>query len=101
MNLANTRLAVLMACKSGLGETTNLTGVPFGVAYAFKMAGVDQILCCLWEVDDDVTAEMNRCFYKNLFETNDARKALELARKELIEQGLKSPYYWAPFILVE
>ncbi len=101
LNLANTRLAVLMACRSGLGETTNLTGVPFGVAYAFKMAGVNQILCCLWEVDDDVTAEMNRCFYKNLFKTNDARKALELARKDLMGQGLESPFYWAPFILVE
>ena len=101
LNLSNTNLAVLMACKSGLGGTTNLTGVPFGVAYAFKMAGVKQILCCLWDVEDEVTSTMIHTFYQNLFSTGNARKALEKARKRLIEEGYDSPFYWAPFILVE
>lgn len=101
LNLSNTNLAVLMACKSGLGGTTNLTGVPFGVAFAFRMAGVKQILCCLWEVDDEVTSTMVNDFYHNLFTTNNAKKALEQSRHKLIEQGYTSPFYWAPFVLIE
>lgn len=101
LNLSNTNLAVLMACKSGLGGTTNLTGVPFGVAYAFKMAGVKQILCCLWDVEDEIASTMIINFYHYLFTTYNAKKALELSKQRLIEQGYSSPFYWAPFILIE
>ena len=101
LDLSRTNIAVLMACKSGLGDTTNLTGVPFGVAYAFRMAGVKQILCCLWEVEDEVASTMITSFYHHLFTTDDAKEALQLARKELIKQGYTSPFYWAPFILIE
>ena len=101
LNLSNTNLAVLMACRSGLGGTTNLTGVPFGVAYAFRMAGVKQILCCLWDVEDEITSTMINYFYRFLFTTGNAKKALELSRQKLRDQGNVSPFYWAPFILIE
>lgn len=101
LNLSHCSLAVLMACKSGLGNTTNLTGVPFGVAYAFRMAGVKQILCCLWDVDDEVTFTMVSDFYHNLYTTNNAKKALELSRQKLKEQGYTSAFYWAPFVIID
>ena len=40
-------------------------------------------------------------FYETLFKKSDARTALELSRKYLISIGFTSPFYWAPFVLIE
>lgn len=100
MDLSKTNLAILMACKSGLGGT-NHTGIPFGVAYAFRMAGVDRILCCLWDVDEEATSQMMSIFYKKLAEIDDVNEALKQSQKMMINQGYESPFYWAPYILIE
>lgn len=101
LNLKGVKLAVLSACDTGLGDTSNLTGASFGVHYAFKIAGVDKLLVCLWQVDDKATALFMKLFYSNLCESNNLSIALTKAREDMISNGYDSPYYWAPFIIIE
>ena len=101
MDLSRCRLALLPACRGALGENTNLTGMPFGVAYALKMAGVDQVLCSLWSVDDAATCVYMKHFYHYLTQVGNPAAALKLTVARMKRDGYTSPYYWASFILVE
>ncbi len=101
MDLSRCNLIVLSACRSALGENRNLTGVPFGVAYALKMAGVKQVVCSLWSISDKATALFMGSFYQHLLTTQDATKSIRLARQDMINKGYTSPYYWASFVLIE
>jgi CHAT domain-containing protein len=56
LNLSNTKLAVLSACQTGLGDIKGSEGV-YGLQRAFKMAGVDYLLVSLWQAPDQETAE--------------------------------------------
>lgn len=102
LDLSGCKLAVLTACRSALGETRNLTGVPFGVAYALKLAGVKQVLCSLWSIKDDATATFMKKFYEYLFNVNNAREALRMTQQDMMRsREYSSPYYWASFVIVE
>lgn len=102
LDLSGCKLAVLSACRSALGETRNLTGVPFGVAYALKLAGVRQVLCSLWSIKDDATVAFMKKFYEYLFTVNNAREALRMTQKDMMKsREYSSPYYWASFVIVE
>ena len=101
MNLDGVKLVVLSACDTGLGNDSNLTGASFGVHYAFKIAGVEKLLVCLWQVDDEATSFFMKSFYQNLLYTRNYHDALTTAKKEMIAVGYDNPYYWAPFILIE
>ncbi|GAB3947510.1 hypothetical protein GCM10028805_19880 [Spirosoma harenae] len=61
LDLSNTKLAVLSACETGLGQITS-EGV-FGLQRAFKLAGVRYLLISLWKVRDDYIAEYMALFY--------------------------------------
>ena len=101
LNLDGVKLVVLSACDTGLGNDSNLTGASFGVHYAFKIAGVEKLLVCLWQVDDEATSFFMKSFYQNLLYTRNYHDALTTAKKEMIAVGYDNPYYWAPFILIE
>lgn len=62
LNLQNTRLAVLSACQTGVGEIST-EGV-FGTQRAFKLAGVKSLIVSLWKVNDAVTSALMTTFYK-------------------------------------
>ncbi len=100
MNLSNTKLVVLSACETGLGDIKGSEGV-FGLQRAFKMAGVDNIIMSLWQVPDEQTGELMEKFYS--FWLNDEltiREAFQNAQKEM-QTKYKDPYYWAGFVLIE
>jgi CHAT domain-containing protein len=61
------RLAVLSACDTGLGESTEGEGVR-GLVHAFHLAGCSDVVASLWHADDWATAAVMAKFYYELWE---------------------------------
>jgi len=98
LDLRKTKLVVLSACETALGDIKTSEGV-FGLQRAFKMAGAQFLLMSLWQVPDKETAEFMSEFYTQLIRSNDIRKAFDVTQKKM---RLKyDPYYWSAFVLLE
>lgn len=99
LNLTQTKLAILSACETGLGEIIGDEGV-YGLKRTFKIAGVKKIIISLWQVPDKETMEFMLLFYKNLYKSDDTTiyNAFEATQREMSE--LYDPYFWAAFILI-
>ncbi len=67
LDLSGCRLAVLSACRTGLGNVAGGQGV-LGLQRAFHRAGVATVVASLWDVDDVTTALLMDQFYANLWE---------------------------------
>ena len=99
LDLSDTQLAVLSACETGLGDTTN-EGV-YGLQRAFKKAGVQTLVMSLWPVSDLATKDFMILFHKELAANGwDKRKAFKKA-KEAFRKDYNEPYYWTAFIMVD
>ena len=101
IDLSNTDMVVLSACKSGQGKATP-EGL-YGLQRAFKKAGVGTIVMSLWNVDDKVTSEFMVTFYEYLANAHNAwdkRKAFETA-KTIIRMKHPAPFHWAAFVMLD
>jgi len=98
MNLYNTKLVVLSACETGLGDIKGSEGV-FGLQRAFKMAGVDYVIMSLWKVPDKETTEFMKLFYSNCLSNHSIRESFYLTQTTMRKKY--DPYYWAAFVLME
>jgi CHAT domain-containing protein len=95
-NLSHTRLAVLSACKSGLGDVRSSEGV-FGFQRAFRLAGVRHLLISQWPVSDRHTAEFMEMFYGQWATGLELRDAFAQAQAQM-RAKYPQPYYWAGFV---
>lgn len=98
LNLDSTKLVVLSACKSGLGEVREGEGV-YGLQRAFEVAGVDHIIMTLWNVDDDITKEFMVDFYGNLVHDKNVQQAFKKSQLHLKEK-YPEVFYWGAFKLI-
>jgi hypothetical protein len=98
LNLKNTKLVVLSACETGLGEIKNGDGV-YGLQRAFKLAEAKYLILSMWKVDDEATMKLMTLFYTHLMETNDVVSSFNRAQKEL-RNTYPAPYYWGAFKLI-
>jgi CHAT domain-containing protein len=98
LDLRNTKLVVLSACETGLGDIKGSEGV-FGLQRAFKMAGAEYLIMSLWQVPDKETAEFMELFYKNIVKVKEIPKAFNLTQQVMRKKY--DPYYWGAFILIE
>ena len=90
-------LVTLSACETGLAYVSKgdeLIGLIRGVMYS----GASTVLSSLWKVEDESTAKLMECFYKNL-KTMPKDLALQKAQIEIMKTFPK-PVSWSPFILV-
>jgi len=100
MDLSQTKLVVLSACRTGLGDINGSEGV-YGLQRAFKNAGVQTIIMSLWKVPDKETSIMMQLFYQYwLVEKTDKYEAF---RKAQIETREKFPNVisWAGFVMID
>jgi CHAT domain-containing protein len=97
--LPNTRLVVLSACETALGDIRGSEGV-YGLQRAFKMAGVQHLLMSLWKVPDAETAEFMEVFYRNLFGGKTIDAAFYKAQEAMKRKYKSEPYKWAAWVLV-
>lgn len=98
--LPNTRLVVLSACETGLGEIQGTEGV-YGLQRAFKIAGVKNIIMSLWQIPDITTAEFMQLFYHHLFEKKSVYDAFQLAQHTMKNKYKGQPYKWAGLVLIQ
>lgn len=98
LNLWGTKLVVLSACDTGLGEIKNGEGV-YGLRRSFVLAGAESLVMSLWSVSDNVTRETMIGYYKNLKSGIGRGASLRQVKLEMMKKkGREHPFYWAAFI---
>ena len=117
LNLWGTKLVVLSACETGLGDVVNGAGV-YGLRRALVLAGSETQVMSLWQVDDAATRDLMGDYYRRLQrgegrgeamrqaqiamlrgETPGPAKRSRAQRKTAMKgSGHAHPYYWAAFI---
>jgi CHAT domain-containing protein len=98
LNLWGTKLAVLSACDTGVGEVRNGEGV-YGLRRAFVLAGAESLLMSLWPVSDYSTRRLMADYYKNLKNGMGRGAALREVQLQLLKSNPQlHPFYWANFI---
>lgn len=98
MNLSNTRLVVLSACETALGDIDGSEGV-YGLQRAFKMAGVQHIIMSLWAVPDEETVSFMKIFYTRLLDGSSIEDAF-YDTQTLFKNNYKTqPEKWAAWVL--
>jgi CHAT domain-containing protein len=99
LNLSKTKLVVLSACETALGEVQNSEGV-FGLQRAFKLAGVETLVMSLWKVNDAATKDFMITFYQNLMAGKSKRQSFKSAQT-FVREKHQNPYYWAAFVMMD
>jgi len=98
LDLWGTKLVVLSACETGVGEVHNGEGV-YGLRRALVMAGSESQVISLWKVDDEATRDLMVAYYKKLERGRGRSGALREAQLELARhRETAHPFYWASFI---
>jgi CHAT domain-containing protein len=97
MDLQNTKLVVLSACQTAVGDLKASDGV-YGLQRAFEVAGAGYVMGSLWAINDQATATYMTEFYNSYLSNRNAlvsyRTAMTATRKKF-----SHPNYWGSFIL--
>lgn len=106
LDLSGTKLVVLSACETGLGNAKRGVGV-YGLRRALVLAGSETQVMSLWKVSDVGTRDLMTAYYKRLRAGEGRTEALRQVQLAMLRGELKStldsvdyrqPYYWAAFI---
>jgi CHAT domain-containing protein len=97
LDLRATRLVVLSACDTGLGDRSGTEGV-LGLRWAMAVAGARTVVTSLWQVPDRATRELMVAFYERLLEGEPVAAALRSAQKEMKRRN-PDPWFWGAFVV--
>ncbi len=98
LNLWGTKLVVLSACDTGVGEVKNGEGV-YGLRRAFVLAGAESLVMSLWPISDYSTRGLMTSYYKNLKLGLGRGQALRQLQLDMLKKNKNlHPFYWANFI---
>jgi CHAT domain-containing protein/Tfp pilus assembly protein PilF len=100
LDLTGTKLVVLSACETGVGDPTVGEGV-YGLRRALVIAGAETQVMSLWKVDDEATRDLMTGYYKNILKHGAGRaEGMRQAQLSALSKSSTShPYYWAAFIV--
>jgi len=96
IDLSGTRLVVLSACVTGLGELHPAEGV-MGLRRSFAVAGAAALVVSLWNVPDHSTASLMQKFYQRLSQGFTPSAALHDAQGQ-VKRWYRNPYFWGAFV---
>jgi tetratricopeptide (TPR) repeat protein len=99
LDLSATKLVVLSACDTGVGEVKNGEGVQ-GLRRAFILAGSESQVMSLWPVSDAATRDLMISYYKALQSGEGRGDGLRRVQLQMLRKrsGMRHPFYWAAFI---
>ena len=125
LDLWGTKLVVLSACETGLGDVKNGAGV-YGLRRALVLAGSESQVMSLWQVSDAATRDLMKAYYTRLQQGEGRTEALRQVQLEMSNKAARGqgggeqqqqqrgllgsagakaqaenyshPYYWASFI---
>lgn len=97
--LPGTKLVVLSACETALGDIEGSEGV-YGLQRSFKMAGVKNIIMSLWKVPDVETAEFMKIFYQKMFDGGTIDNSFYATQAAMRKKYESNSYKWAAWILI-
>ncbi|MBX2963114.1 MAG: CHAT domain-containing protein [Cyclobacteriaceae bacterium] len=98
LNLDRTKLVVLSACETGLGEFYPGEGV-YGLRLALSAAGASNVMMSLWKVDDFVTQQLMVAFYTRWLKRPKEMRSTFRKAQQAIKKTHPDPYYWGAFVL--
>ncbi len=98
LDLWGTKLVVLSACDTGVGDVKNGDGV-YGLRRALVLAGAETQVMSLWPVDEVASREWMTTYYTGLKQGLGRGEALrQVQLKMLQKKNRQHPFYWAGFI---
>ncbi len=98
LDLTSTRLVVLSACRTALGESQK-GGQIKSLRYAFSRGGERFVISTLWDIPSEATVELMGYFYESLAQGNTVVESLRNA-KGMMKKGKNAhPLFWSGFTL--
>ena len=98
LDLWGTKLVVLSACETGVGEVRNGDGV-YGLRRALVLAGVESQVMSLWQVSDAATRDLMVAYYQRLQAGEGRTEALRQVQLSMLRGPMwQHPFFWASFI---
>lgn len=98
LDLWGTKLVVLSACETGLGDLRYGEGV-FGLRRALVLAGAESQVMSLWRDNDEATRVLMVKYYTRLASGEGRGEALRQVQLEMLgTKQYSHPYFWAGFI---
>jgi CHAT domain-containing protein/Tfp pilus assembly protein PilF len=98
LDLWGTKLVVLSACETGLGDARVGDGV-YGLRRALVIAGAESQVMSLWQVSDAATRDLMVDYYKRMVAGESRGEALRRVQLNMLKRENRShPFYWAAFI---
>lgn len=97
LDLSGTKLVVLSACDTALGDLMPADGV-YGLRRALVLAGSETQMMSLWKVHDEATRTLMTAYYERLNAGAGRSDALREVQIQMARDMLH-PFYWAAFIV--
>ncbi|NEO19175.1 MULTISPECIES: tetratricopeptide repeat protein [unclassified Moorena] len=98
LNLSGTKLVVLSACNTGLGNISAGEGI-YGLRRALVIAGSESQVISLWNVNDEATKYLMVSYYQGLKDNQGRSEALRRVQLQMLgSPQYQHPIYWASFI---
>jgi CHAT domain-containing protein len=101
IRLPHTRLVVLSACESGLGQYYRGEGI-VSLVRPLLAAGVPTVVASLWKVNSQATSDLMIAFHnqRKLANRRTGQALHDAQLKVRNSDRFRHPFYWAPFIAV-
>jgi CHAT domain-containing protein/lipoprotein NlpI len=101
IRLPHTRLVVLSACESGLGQYYRGEGI-VSLVRPLLAAGVPTVVASLWQVNSLATSDLMIAFHnqRKLANRRTGQALHDAQLKVKNSDRFRHPFYWAPFIAV-
>ncbi len=97
LDLQGTKLVVLSACETGVGDVMQGEGI-YGLRRALFVAGAESLVASLWQVADEETQSLMVAYYGRLLKGETRSGALRNVQISMLGAPATShPYYWASF----